>query len=156
LQHTKSGSGAIGVHDAGLHHRHRVLADVVDLLSRRALRRSRAGVRGCVNAVGDDFQVDFTTWEQIPAGEVGDCSFRSIDLSLIAESGYAIGITPIVDGIALTEQTFSGATTVRCSARRSSRCAGRGAVRTGRTLSRSGGLTFHNVALSFVVLRATP
>ena len=50
--------------------------------------------------VGDDFQVDFTTWEQIPAGEVGDCLFRSINVSFSAESGYAIGVTPIVDGIA--------------------------------------------------------
>jgi hypothetical protein len=106
--------------------------------------------------VGDDFQVDFTTWEQIPAGEVGDCLFRSIDVSLNAESGYAIGITPIVDGESLTEQTFSGATTgeVQCQAffaERGTRCSARV-----RTLSRTGGLTFHNVALSSVVIRRTP
>lgn len=106
--------------------------------------------------IGDDFQVDFTTWEQIPMGEVGDCSFRSIDVTVNADSGYKIGVTPIVDGVPLVEQTFSGATTgeVQCQAFfavRGTRCSARV-----RTLSRSGGLTFHNVALSFVPIRATP
>lgn len=106
--------------------------------------------------VGDDFQVDFTTWEHIPAGEVGDCLFRSIDLSLFAESGYSVGITPIVDGVPLTEQTFSGPTTGEVQAQaffavRGTRCAARV-----RTLSRTGGITWHNVALGYIPIRMTP
>lgn len=106
--------------------------------------------------VGDDFQVSFETWELIPTGEVGDCLFRSIDLAGNAESGYAIGITPIVDGIELTEQTFGAATTGEFQAQaffatRGTRCSARI-----RTLSRSGGITWHNVKLAFVPIRVVP
>lgn len=106
--------------------------------------------------VGDDFQAGFETWDLIPAGEVGDCLFRSIDLSFNAVAGYAIGITPIVDDVAQTEQTFSGATSgeVQCQAffaKRGTRC--RTIV---RTLSRTGDIVWHNCAASFVVIRGTP
>lgn len=106
--------------------------------------------------VGDDFQVSFETWEQIPVGEVGDCLFRSIDLAINAESGYAIGITPIVDGIEQIEQTFSGPDSgeVQCQAffaKRGARCSARI-----RTLSRTGGITWHNVKLAFVPIRVVP
>lgn len=106
--------------------------------------------------VGTDFQVDLTTWEQIPAGEVGDCLFRSIDVAFNAESGYSIGVTPIVDGVSLAEQTFSGPDTGEVQAQaffatRGTRCAARV-----RTISRTGGITWHNVKLAFVPIRAVP
>lgn len=106
--------------------------------------------------VGTDFQASLTTWDLIPAGEVGDVLFRSIDVSFIAASGYAIGITPIVDGQALTEQTFTGPDTGEVQAQaffatRGTRCAA-----TVRTLSRTGDLDLHNIQVSFVVIRSTP
>lgn len=106
--------------------------------------------------VGGDFQVDFTTWDLIPAGEVGDVLFRSIDVAFNAESGYKIGVTPIVDGIPLIEQTFSGPTTGEAQAQalfatRGTRCSARI-----RTLSRSGGITWHNVKLAHVNIRMVP
>lgn len=106
--------------------------------------------------VGTDFQASFLTWDLVPAGEMGDVLFRSIDVSFYAYSGYAIGITPIVDGVSLTEQTFSGAGTgeVQCQAffaTRGTRCAA-----SVRTLSRSGDLDLHNVQLSHYPVRQTP
>lgn len=106
--------------------------------------------------VGDDFQASLETWDLIPAGEVGDVLFRSIDVSFIAGSGYAIGITPVVDGVALTEQTFTGADTGEVQAQaffamRGTRCSARV-----RTLSRSGDLDLHNIQLTHVVVRMTP
>jgi len=106
--------------------------------------------------VGDDFQASFATWELIPTGEVGDTLFRAIDFSGSATNGYAIGITPVVDGISLTEQTFSGATVgeFQCQAyfaKRGTRCSA-----IVRTLSRSGNIVPHNVQVSFVSIRRTP
>lgn len=106
--------------------------------------------------VGTDFQSSLETWDLIPAGEVGDVLFRSIDVSFVATNGYAIGITPVVDGQDLAEQTFSGAGTgeVQCQAffaTRGTRCAAKV-----RTLSRSGDIDLHNIQLTHVIIRATP
>lgn len=105
---------------------------------------------------GDDYQLDVTTWDLIPAGEVGDVLFRTIDVAFVAEAGYALGITPIVDGVELAEQTFSGSDTGECQAQaflatRGTRCAARV-----RTLSLSGAITLHTIKCSHVTLRATP
>jgi len=105
---------------------------------------------------GDDFQADLTTWDVIPMGEVGDASFRTIDVSLKVDNGYSIGVTPIVDGVSLSEQTFSGSGTgeVQCQAFIATRGA-RIAARV-RTLSRAGAVEVHNVACSFVPIRRVP
>lgn len=106
--------------------------------------------------VGTDFQCELETWDAIPTGEVGDNLFRSIDVSFEAVSGYHIGITPTVDGVALSEQTFSGSDTgeVECQAffaTRGTRCSA-----LVRTIARSGDLHLHNVAVSHVPIRRTP
>jgi hypothetical protein len=103
-----------------------------------------------------EFQCRLWTWDLIPQGEVGDCLFRSIDVSLIATSGYNIGITPVVDGASLAEQTFTGADTgeVECQAffaERGTRCS---AII--RTVARTGDLQIHNVQCGFVPIRETP
>jgi hypothetical protein len=103
-----------------------------------------------------DFQCQLWTWDLIPVGEVGDALFRSIDVSLNAVSGYSIGITPIVDGQSLAEQTFSGPDTgeVECQAffaERGTRCSA-----LVRTIARTGDITIHNVQCSFVPIRSTP
>lgn len=111
-----------------------------------------------ITQVGTEYQLDVTTWDLIPAGEVGDVLFRTIDVTLHTNSTYLIGITPIVDGVSLTEQTFSGTPDsggeVQCQAylaERGTRIAARV-----RTLSRTGAIALHNIASSFVVIRATP
>lgn len=120
-----------------------------------------AGAR--IFAVGDTitqvtgtYQLDVTTWDLIPAGEVGDCLFRSIDASLAVVGGYSIGITPIVDGVSLDEQTFSGSDTgvVQCQAYFATRGA-RVAARV-RTLARYGEVELHTIKSSHFVLRVTP
>ena len=111
---------------------------------------------GASTQVGTDFQMDLTTWDLIPAGEVGDVLFRSIDVSLNVTGGYSIGITPIIDGVNQAEQTFSGGTTgvVQCQAVvavRGTRIAARL-----RTVSRLGAVEVHTIKASFFVVRATP
>lgn len=103
-----------------------------------------------------NFQIDFTTWDLVPAGEVGDVSFRSIDVSGEMTNGLSLGVTPIVDGVPLTEQLFSIAGTAPFQvqaffATRGTRIAARV-----RTLSRNGDIVIYNVQCAHVVLRATP
>lgn len=120
-----------------------------------------AGAR--IFAVGDtitqvtgSYQLDVTTWDLIPAGEVGDCLFRTIDVSLYVVGGYSIGITPIVDGVEQSEQTFGGSDTgfVQCQAYLATRGA-RIAARV-RTLSRVGDVELHTIKASGVALRVSP
>lgn len=116
----------------------------------------RAGVG--LSQIDADFQIDFTTWDLVPAGEVGDVSFRSIDVSGEMTNGLALGITPIVDGgaVPLPEQQFTLAGTGPFQvqaffATRGTRIAARV-----RTLSRSGDVAIYNVQCANVVLRMTP
>lgn len=102
------------------------------------------------------YELDVTTWDIIPAGEVGDVAFRTIDVSMQVTGGYAVGITPIIDGVALEEQTFSGPDTGIIQpqafvAARGSRIAARV-----RTLARFGDVELFTIKTSFVILRATP
>lgn len=109
-----------------------------------------------ITNVGTNYQLDLTTWDIIPATEVGDNVFRSIDVAFRCTNGYSIGITPIVDGVNLTEQTFSGAGTgdVQCQAffaTRGARCAARV-----RTLARAGEYFDLTVNCAFTTIRQTP
>lgn len=103
-----------------------------------------------------DYQLDIYTWDIVPSGEVGDNVFRSIDVSFNCSNGYSIGITPIVDGVALNEQTFNGAGTGEQQtqaffAQRGTRLAARV-----RTLVRQGDIEMHNVSCSYWQIRANP
>lgn len=105
---------------------------------------------------GSDYQLDVTTWDIVPAGDVGDVVFRSIDASFTCTNGYNVGITPIVDGVAQPEQTFNGAGSgeQQCQAFfavRGTRIAARF-----RTVSRLGDLELHTVSTSHWVIRANP
>lgn len=51
--------------------------------------------------------VTVVTWDAIPAGESGDVAFRSTDWTFEATNGYTVTITPSVDGVALSPQTFT-------------------------------------------------
>lgn len=109
-----------------------------------------------ITQVSGTYQLDVTTWDILPAGEVGDCLFRTVDVSIEADGGYSIGITPIVDGVSQDEQTFSGSDTgiVQCQAYLASRGT-RIAARV-RTLARFGDVELHTINCSYVVLRASP
>lgn len=120
--------------------------------------RYGAGITNATQSVGasSDYQLDVTTWDIAPAGIVGDVIFRSIDAAFTCTNGYAIGITPMVDGIALPEQTFNGAGSgeQECQAffaQRGTRVAARF-----RTLSRAGELALHDLTCAHWVLRFTP
>jgi hypothetical protein len=58
--------------------------------------------------IGDAYQLDVETWPMRPAGDVGDVVFRTIDVLLRHTTGYDVDVTPIVDGIAQSPQSFSG------------------------------------------------
>lgn len=106
---------------------------------------------------GDDYQAEFETWDWAPGGEMGDVLFRIASFSFAYDNGYHIGLTPVVDGVALAENVFTGtgvSTTGQAQyffAQRGTRCSLRV-----RTLSRTGQLKPMNVQLSGVVLRQVP
>lgn len=106
--------------------------------------------------VGTDFQMALETWDEIPAGEVGDCSFRSIDVTVKHENGYNIGITPIVDTVELPEQQFSGSGTN--IAQLQAFIAERGARISAkvRTITKTGDVQPQNIAWSGAIIRETP
>lgn len=62
-----------------------------------------------LSQIDDNYQPSFTTWDMTPAQEVGDVVFRALSLSFAYTNGYQIGITPIVDGVSLSESQFNGA-----------------------------------------------
>lgn len=105
---------------------------------------------------GRGFQLDVTTWDLCPAGEVGDVLFRSIDVAFACTNGYALGVTPIVDGTPLPEQTFSGAGTGERTAQAYLAVRGTRIAARVRTLRRLGDFELHNVGTSHVILRTTP
>lgn len=105
---------------------------------------------------GTDFQGDVTTWDLAPMGEVGDVLWRSIDVSGSMSNGMSLGVTPIIDGMSQTEQTFSQSgsgewTAQAFVAKRGTRIAARV-----RTITRSGDIELHNVTCAFVPIRKVP
>ena len=103
-----------------------------------------------------NFQIDFTVWDLVPAGEVGDVSFRSIDVSGEMTNGLALGITPILDGKPLTEQQFSLAGTGPFQVQAFFATRGTRISARVRTLTRAGDVEIYNVQCAHVVLRDTP
>lgn len=109
-----------------------------------------------ITQVGDNYQLDVTTWDVVPMGEVGDNLFRSINVAGKMTNGVSLGITPIVDGVDLDEQLFgqSGAGEFQFEAffdERGTRCAARV-----RTLSRTGDVELHNILVMYFGLRRVP
>ncbi len=114
----------------------------------------KAGVG--ISQVGTEYQVQLETWDDVPAGPVGDVLFRSIDVVGKMTNGYSIGITPYIDGVAQVEQLFSGFGTGEFQAQaffavRGTRCAAKV-----RTLTRAGELEFHDISNAHVIVRSTP
>lgn len=109
-----------------------------------------------ITQVGDDYQAELTTWDLTPAGDVGDCSFRTIDLAGFCSNGYSVGITPIVDGVELEEQLFSGAGSAPFTAQAFIAVRGTRIAARVRTLSRSGTIEIRNVTTSYVPVRVSP
>jgi|JI9StandDraft_2_1071091.scaffolds.fasta_scaffold13922_8 hypothetical protein len=96
------------------------------------------------------------TWDVTPAGPAGDCVFRNTIVTIAYSNGYSIRVTPYVDGVALSPQTFSGsgADTTACQAFIASRGA-RCAVLV-EQLTRTGDLEWVNVGVEFTVIRRSP
>lgn len=122
------------------------------------LFRYGAGITNATQTVGSssDYQLDVTTWDLVPAGDVGDVVFRSIDASFTCTNGYSVGITPIVDGVSQVEQTFNGAGSGERQAQAFFAVRGTRIAARFRTLSRSGDLELHTVSTSHWVIRVSP
>lgn len=110
-----------------------------------------------LHSLDTDHQGDVTTWDYAPAGEMGDCVFRSVGVSFTASNGWSLGVTVYVDGVSLGETAFGGdGATENGQAqvfvkRRGTRIA----VRV-RTLSRAGTFALSNVQVSYQNMRAWP
>lgn len=110
-----------------------------------------------LTSIGTDHQGDFTTWDVSPAGEMGDCLFRSVGVSFTATNGWNLGITVSVDGVSLGERTVggSGATENGQAQVSFARRGARLSVRV-RTLARVGAIAFTNVQASYKAIRTWP
>jgi hypothetical protein len=114
------------------------------------------------NQVGDSYALDVETHPMRPGGSVGDVVFRTIDLLLRHTLGYAVEVTPIVDGVDRVPQTFGGGapaggvqeTTEEIHAYVAVR--GNNVAARIRTLSLPGETEIVDVLSSHSVIRATP
>lgn len=109
-----------------------------------------------ISQVGTNYQASLQTWDALPVGESGTALFRSIDVTLKTGGGFTIGITPTIDGVDQTEQTFSGAGSGQAKCQALIGMRGTRIAATVRTISRSGDLEFENVTYTHVPLRAFP
>lgn len=110
-----------------------------------------------LTSVGTNHQGDVQTWDVSPAGEMGDCLFRSIGVSFTATNGWSLGITVLVDGVSLGEKTFGGlgATENGQAQVYVKKRGARIAIRT-RTLARSGQWALTDIQVSFLPIRQWP
>jgi hypothetical protein len=105
---------------------------------------------------GSDYQAALETWDLAPEGQSGANLFRVIQVAGKCTNGFALGVTPVVDGEALPEQTFHGAGTgeFHVDAFFSERGTRLEAML--RTLSRTGEIEIHDIAGGVVPLRSVP
>lgn len=112
---------------------------------------------------GDPLDVlfDATTHPLFPAGGAGTCLFRFIDVEIRHDTGFAIGITPIVDGIPLVEQfanappPVSGATAIDHAKARFAQRGTSIAARV-RMTKATGSMELADMAVAYTVLRSAP
>jgi hypothetical protein len=109
-----------------------------------------------VGDVAPGYQLDLKTWDLLPAGEVGDVLFRTVNVAGRSTAGYAIGITPYVDGVAYPEQTFNSSKPGEYQLEAFVAIRGTRLVARVRTLSRVGEVEIDNVTTAIVPLRIVP
>lgn len=61
-----------------------------------------------VTQIGDPYQLELYTWDDRPLGDDGECIFRWLTAIVRHTMGYAIQVTPIVDGVPSNPSAFSG------------------------------------------------
>ena len=110
-----------------------------------------------LHSVGTDHQGDVMTWDIAPAGEMGDCIFRSVGVSFTATNGWSIGVTVYVDGVSLGETAFGGdGATENGQAQVFVKRRGTTISVRVRTLSRTGTWALSNILVSHKALRLWP
>jgi hypothetical protein len=111
---------------------------------------------GVISQIGTDYQLQLETWPASPLGPVGDCAFRLINVAIRCVGGYHLTVTPIVDGVDQTAQTFTGGNTGRVEVQAHFHNRGTTIAARLTTTSRPGALEILDVSYSFVPLRETP
>ncbi len=119
-----------------------------------------AGTTDCTIGGTQDVLLDLLTQDVYPGQGGGSVMFQQINVSIRHTNGYAIGVTPIVNGKPDTEQTFQssslavgsdGTFTVKAPFRlRGERCAARV-----RQLFATDVVEVADVAVEYVGIRAT-
>lgn len=104
----------------------------------------------------EDVLLALGTWDLVPSGEAGDNVFREVIATVRYINGFAIRITPSIDGIALAPQDFNGvgAGTLDCQAFVAARGA-RIAV-TVEQITTTAPIELVNVQVAYVALRQVP
>jgi hypothetical protein len=105
---------------------------------------------------GTEYQMALETWDAIPMGEAGDCYFRGIDFTVEYTNGFHIGITPVVDGVELPEQIFTGNGTGIQPLQAQVAVRGTRIAMHARTITRTGDIIVANAQAQFVPLREVP
>jgi hypothetical protein len=57
--------------------------------------------------VGDPYQLEVYPWDERPLGDDGEVIFRWLTVLVRHTMGYNLGVTPVVDGVALQATNFS-------------------------------------------------
>lgn len=122
----------------------------------RIIRLGGAALAQITTAGSEAVLPRWETWDVLPMGAAGDVVFRMVVVTLEVSNGYAIRVTPIVDGTALQAQEFSGGGAGRkvCQAAVSAR--GASCAVLVEVLSRTGDLEVVNVEVAYFPLRAIP
>lgn len=110
-----------------------------------------------LSQIDDTYAATFTTWDMTPAQEVGDVVFRALSLSFSYDNGYNLGITPILDGVSLTESQFNGAgSSVKGQCQVFLGVRGTRLAATVRCISQTGQIHFLNLQATFSPIRQWP
>lgn len=106
--------------------------------------------------LGQPYQPYLATWDMTPMGESGKCIFRAINFEVNASNGYTIGITPVIDGVPLAQQTFQGSGTGEVSLEAPIFLSGRRIAAQITVLQVPGDIDIHNIRAAFVPQRQWP
>lgn len=118
--------------------------------------RSGTGLTQVTSSGTETVNLVVETQDLLPAGEVGDVVFRAVDVAGWASNGWAIRVTPYVDGEALTAQSFSGSGEGQWVAQAFIAERGVRISAVVETTTRTGDVQIDSIAIQYKTIRVVP